>query len=153
MLSQIVQIAYPLDVYQVVAMGTYAYEQHLSESETKKIVETALETVDMTRFYHRNYLTLSGGERKRILLAKCLVQLEAPSSQHENKYLFLDEPAANLDVKQKFKILQLVKELARKKNLGVFAVLHDLNLAAQFADELLILKSGRLLDMGTPEVV
>ncbi|MEM6724628.1 MAG: heme ABC transporter ATP-binding protein [Bacteroidota bacterium] len=152
-LSQSTLIAYPLKVHQVVAMGTYAFNQYLSESEVEKYTEQALEVVEMQSFFHRNFLTLSGGEQKRVLLAKCLLQLEGQSENTGLKCLFLDEPTANLDIKQQFRILELVRKLAKERNFGVFMVLHDLNLAAQIADELLMLKAGKLLDSGTPEEV
>lgn len=83
-------------------------------------------------------------------MAKCLVQLNDRDEEDSHKYLFLDEPTASIDIQHSFKILQLVKDLTLRKGIGVFAILHDLNLAAQFADHIIMLKRGRIAFQGNP---
>lgn len=82
-----------------------------------------------------------------------MVQLENKKAKEFSKYLFLDEPTASIDIHHSFKILELVKSWTIHKNLGVFAILHDLNLAAQFADYIIILKEGKVAHQGHPDHV
>ncbi|MEM9990232.1 MAG: ATP-binding cassette domain-containing protein [Bacteroidota bacterium] len=152
-LSQHTEVAFSLPVHKLVEMGTYASEQVLPTEKIKALVHQALSEVNMLDFAYRNFNTLSGGERKRVLLAKCIVQLNCCHWSDVSKYLFLDEPTASLDIEQQFNFIELVKRLVKRRNIGVLAVLHDLNLAAQFADEILMLKDGQLFSRGTPKEV
>ncbi|MEM9935204.1 MAG: ATP-binding cassette domain-containing protein [Bacteroidota bacterium] len=149
-LSQQISLNFALTVKQVVEMGTYAYGNALTKREVKEQVTMALEEVEMLDFLERSFSTLSGGEQKRVLLAKCLTQLLADPDKIENKYLFLDEPTASLDLNQQHKLIELVKTLIQKYNIGVFTVMHDINLAALFADTLLTMKEGIITHSGTP---
>ncbi len=93
---------------------------------------------------------LSGGEQQRVQLARVLCQLEASSKPDEEKFLFLDEPISNLDVRHQIKTLQIAKQYAGN-GLGVVAVLHDLNLAARFADEVIVMCLGKCVADATPK--
>ncbi|VEI48844.1 ABC-type cobalamin/Fe3+-siderophores transportsystems, ATPase components [Actinobacillus equuli] len=84
--------------------------------------------------------TLSGGERSRIWLAMLLAQ--------QSKFLLLDEPLAALDIAHQVEVMELVKKLAHELNLGVIIVIHDINLAARYCDQLVALHSGKLLAQG-----
>lgn len=88
---------------------------------------------------------LSGGERQRVLLARALAQ--------EPDVLLLDEPTSHLDINFQFEIMDLVSSLRRERGLAVLAVLHDLNLASHYCDELFLLCNGRIDSDGTPEAV
>ena len=81
-----------------------------------------------------------------------MLQLWRPSNSNDPKYLFLDEPTANLDLTYEIKLLNIVKEVAQE-GAGVMLVLHDLNLAAKFSDKVAILKGGSLIDIGLPKDV
>ena len=100
----------------------------------------------------RNFNNLSGGEQRRIHFARTLLQLWRPSNSDDPKYLFLDEPTANLDLTYEIKLLNIVKEVAQE-GAGVMLVLHDLNLAAKFSDKVAILKGGSIIDIGLPKDV
>ncbi|MEM9918288.1 MAG: heme ABC transporter ATP-binding protein [Bacteroidota bacterium] len=152
-LSQNVQIDFPILVTELVEMGSYVASETLVRQKIDSLVRHALSQVEMTEFANRSFNTLSGGEQKRVLLAKCLVQLNCCHWADISKYLFLDEPTASLDIEQQHKLLAFIRRLVRRRNIGVFAVLHDLNLAAQFADEILMMKAGKLLVKGRPEEV
>src|SRR5690606_6495221 len=89
-----------------------------------------------------------GGEQKRVQLAKCLVQLRVTESDERAQWLILDEPNAGLDLSEQYKLAGTINELVLEKNYGVIAVLHDLNLAALMADEILYLKGGTLHHAG-----
>ena len=96
----------------------------------------------------RNYLTLSGGEKQRVQFARVLAQIwEIP--EKGNRYLFLDEPLANLDINYQQAFLKFAKELVQF-NTVLVAVMHDINLAVQYADKLFFLKDGEVVASGSP---
>lgn len=152
-LSQHTNVAFPVQAEELVKMGAYVSQEALSDKKLQHLVRHALEQVNMTNFANRVFSTLSGGEQKRILLAKCIVQLNCCDWASTHKYLLLDEPTASLDVEQKYLLLQLVKKWVRRRNIGVLAVLHDINLAAMMADEILLMKDGYIAYKGAPDVV
>jgi iron complex transport system ATP-binding protein len=108
-------------------------------------VERALALADAAAFAERRVGELSGGERQRLFLARALAQ--------EPAVLLLDEPTVHLDLGHQLAMLELVVELARTRGLAVLAVYHDLNLAAQSCDELLLLDQGRVAAHGLPDEV
>lgn len=152
-LSQNTNVGFSIKVEELVEMGTYASTKPISAKSAHYIVSEALEKVRMLHFLGRDFATLSGGEQKRVLLAKCLVQLQISEELEGSKYLFLDEPTSSLDISEQLKFIELAKELVDVNGFGVIAILHDLNLSAIFADELLLMKNGELLHSGTPAEV
>ncbi|WP_379963429.1 heme ABC transporter ATP-binding protein [Epilithonimonas sp. UC225_85] len=139
----------PLLVKDVVMMGRYPYFNSQPHSEDFKSVERAMAETDVVQFQEREYNSLSGGEKQRVHLARVLAQLD---NEIENTLLFLDEPLNNLDVKHQYKTLELIKNFTQKNNTAI-VVLHDLNLAAQFADNILLMEKGHVLSYGKPEKV
>jgi iron complex transport system ATP-binding protein len=103
-------------------------------------VDTALEQLDLVPFARRRLDTLSGGERQRATLARALAQ-DAP-------LLLLDEPTAALDMGRQQQVLEIVDRLRATRNLTVVSTMHDLTLAGQYADRLLLLDGGRLVAAG-----
>lgn len=89
--------------------------------------------------------TLSGGERSHVWLAMLLVQ--------QSRFLLLDEPLAALDIAHQVEVMQLIQQLVRELNLGIIIVIHDINLAARFCDQIIALQHGKLLMQGTPEQI
>ncbi len=152
-LGQQIQVPFSVPVQDLVEMGGYVSGKSLSGADLRKAIQAAMERIGMSAFTDRDFTTLSGGEQRRVLLAKCLVQLNACRRTDINRYLFLDEPTANLDLHHQFKLAGLVKEIAAGQQIGVFAVLHDVNLASQFADEILLMKAGELVGAGSPEEI
>ncbi|HEX8551004.1 MAG TPA: ABC transporter ATP-binding protein [Abditibacteriaceae bacterium] len=111
-----------------------------------QIVRESLEAVGAVEFAARPVGELSGGERQRVIVARALAQ--------EPRVLLLDEPTSNLDLRYQYEILALVRRLARQKNFAAVLVLHQINLASQVADALLLLdKTGRVRAQGTPQTV
>ncbi|EHQ42607.1 MULTISPECIES: heme ABC transporter ATP-binding protein [Myroides] len=139
----------PLQVEDVVMMGRYPYFEHTPSEEDKKAIQHSMECIDVCPLQHREYNHLSGGEKQRVHLARVLSQLNNPI---ENKLLFLDEPLNNLDVLHQHKILDLIKEFTRQGNTAI-VVIHDLNIAAQYADRILLLNKGEKVLYDTPEKV
>ena len=102
---------------------------------------------EVRHLLHQNFRTLSGGEQQRVLFTRALLQIDEPSASRDDQYLFLDEPTAHLDIKHELHTLQLCKEYT-SAGLGVVAVLHDLNLAARFADRIILMKRGEIVSQG-----
>lgn len=139
--SQFNEISFDFTVQQMVMMGRTPHKKML-ESDTKKdfeLVEKALAQVELSAYRERNFLSLSGGEKQRVVLARALVQ--------EPKLFILDEPTNHLDIKHQLQILRIVKDL----DTGVLAALHDIELAATYCDFLYAIKDGEVLASGAPE--
>jgi iron complex transport system ATP-binding protein len=111
----------------------------------QRAVDTALEQLDLVPFAGRRLDTLSGGERQRATLARALAQ-DAP-------VLLLDEPTAALDMGRQQQVLEIVDRLRAHRGLTVLSTMHDLTLAGQYADRLLLLDGGRLVAAGTADEV
>lgn len=142
-LPQSVAVAFPFLAEEIVALGL---PQYFSRSEGQQLVGRALAAVDMSFAAGQTYDTLSGGERQRVQLARVLAQLWANGGKG---YLLLDEPTASLDLPHQLATLRIARDHAKAGG-GVLAVLHDLNLAVMVADELVALKSGRVIAAGAP---
>lgn len=139
----------PLLVEDVVLMGRYPYFDGKPKPEDLETADQMMKETDIEHLKNRDYNTLSGGEKQRVHLARAFVQLE---NSEEQKIMFLDEPLNNLDVKHQYTTLNLLSRFVQKGNAAV-VVLHDLNLAAQFANRIFLMKEGKLVAEGTPEEV
>ena len=100
----------------------------------------------------RKFNTLSGGEQQRVQFARALLQVGGLSKTADDRFLLLDEPTSNMDVAYELNLLNLAKEI-RKTGVGVIVVLHDLNLAARFSDQIILMNSGLIVASGQPEEV
>ena len=136
------------EVLDVVLLGRIPHGRHETERD-REIARGALRRVGLGGFETRDILTLSGGEQQRVHLARALAQLHTDDPAPD-RALLLDEPTASLDLAQQHSVLRLARDLAAQ-GVGVLAVLHDLNLAAQYADRVLILAGGQVLADGPPE--
>lgn len=139
----------PLEVKDVVMMGRYPYFDAQPKKEDHEAMNKMMYETDVFHLKGREYNTLSGGEKQRVHLSRVMAQLQ---NEIAHKLLFLDEPLNNLDVKHQYKALEIIKNFTKKANSAI-VVLHDLNLAAQYADKILLMKSGRVAAYGTPEEV
>ncbi|RYC67090.1 MULTISPECIES: heme ABC transporter ATP-binding protein [Spirosoma] len=148
MLHQQNTLAFPVRVHELVLMGRYPhYGAHPSPADYS-IAAAALETVGMQSFNNRIVSTLSGGEQQRVQLARVLAQVWTIP----NGLLLLDEPTTGLDLLHQHQLLDVARQMAQR-GFAVVAVLHDLNMAAQYADQILMLRAGRLEAYGTPNDV
>lgn len=139
----------PLEVQDVVMMGRYPYFDAQPRQEDHDAMNSMMQETDVFHLKEREYNTLSGGEKQRVHLSRVLAQLQ---NEIAHKLVFLDEPLNNLDVKHQYKALETIKNFTKKANSAI-VVLHDLNLAAQYADKILLMKSGRVAAYGSPEEV
>lgn len=139
----------PLSVADVVMMGRYPYFNASPSKADHDATLTAMEETDVASLKDRDYNSLSGGEKQRVHLARVLCQLD---NEVTEKLVFLDEPLNNLDVLHQHRILHTVKNFTERGNTAVM-VLHDLNLAAQFADRVMLLKKGKIVAHDVPDKV
>lgn len=139
--GQFNELSFDFTVHEMVMMGRTPHK-HLMESDSLKdydIVADALERVHLSTYADRSYLTLSGGEKQRVILARAIAQ--------QPEFLILDEPTNHLDIKYQLQILSVVKSL----NIGVLAALHDLSMASVYCDILYVIKQGEVLASGRPK--
>jgi ferric hydroxamate transport system ATP-binding protein len=134
-------------VGELVALGRYPWHGALGRfgTEDRRMVEEAMELTDVAVYRDRAVDTLSGGERQRVWLAMLVAQ--------NPDCLLLDEPTSALDIAHQMDVLSLVRRLTEERGLGVVVVLHDVNMAARFCDEILALHSGAVIARGTPEEI
>lgn len=143
-LSQTVALSAAFTVEEVVLMGRYPHHHGVAAQRDKTIAQAMMEKTGVAHLAHRSVNTLSGGERQRVHFARVLAQCEGDHPP----VLFLDEPANNLDLPHQYHLLQVCRELAKQGG-AVLVVLHDLSLAARFADRMVLLKEGKIVNQGT----
>jgi iron complex transport system ATP-binding protein len=144
-LPQHADVSFGYAVEEMVELGRYAHQSSLFPRWTKEdeqAVEQALRSVSLYEKKSEPLEHLSGGERQRASLARALAQ--------EPRVLLLDEPTNHMDLAQQMKLLDLLKRWVREKRLTVVAIFHDLNLAALYCDRILLLREGRMVDVGEP---
>ena len=140
----------PFNVFDIVAMGRYPYNKgRLKTSDLRELAE-ALKASGLWKMKDRLYSSLSGGEQQRVQLARVLAQMGYRNES--SKLLLLDEPVNHLDMYHQHKMMQQAKDMAERGH-AVLSVLHDVNMAALYADTILVLKEGKILAHGTPEEV
>jgi len=134
-------------VWETVLLGRTPYLGFLGQPSQKdeEIARQSLGRVSALPFADRRVGELSGGEQQRVLLARALCQ--------STPILLLDEPTAHLDLQYQVSLLELVHKLAQKDNLAVLVALHDLNLAAHYADRIALMVAGNIKAMGKPKDV
>lgn len=144
-LSQHVQVTFPFTVDEIIRMGGGRQPRAVVDP----LVAAAIAEADLAAFAHRELPTLSGGEQQRAHFARVLVQLACGEAEHGPGVLLLDEPTSSLDLRHQINLLESARRRAGRGT-AVIAVLHDLNLAARFADRIVVLRKGRLVADGTP---
>ncbi len=147
-LSQNIELSFPLTVAEVVMMGRYPHFAGAPAAKDYEACNAAMSFFDVHDMAARDYVTLSGGEKQRVHFARVVAQVWFPVHQG-CRYLILDEPLTFLDVRYQFDFLRKITELLRSPNLVVVGVVHDLNLAAKFADNITLINEGRILASGT----
>jgi iron complex transport system ATP-binding protein len=133
--AQETKVEFPLSAFEFVLQGRFAYGRAIGfeQAQDLEIADKVMQLTDISNFKERQLNALSGGEQPKLLL--------------------LDEPTANLDISHQVTTLKLLKELIVKEKLTVFLITHELNLASEFADQILLLKSGKMIAYGQPDEV
>jgi iron complex transport system ATP-binding protein len=149
-MAQSGRLGFPFRVHEVVALGILSIGRRLPRTERDSLVEASLHSADMLALADRDFQTLSGGEQQRVHFARALCQLEAARRIEARQVLMLDEPIASLDLEHQFALLDAARALTRRPDspVAVLAILHDLNLAACYADHLVVLSRGRIAAQG-----
>jgi iron complex transport system ATP-binding protein len=143
-LTQDNQLSFPFTVRQVVLMGRSPWARTENSAEDERAVDEAMSATDVTHLAARRFTSLSGGERARVSLARVLAQ--------RTSIVLLDEPTAALDLRHQEEVMRVVRSLAAS-GCAVLVVVHDLTLAAAYADRIAMLSNGRVVALGTPEQV
>lgn len=136
-----------IKVAELVSRGRYPHRQFMTglNKDDYKAIEEAMEVMKITELADRSIDELSGGQRQRVFIALALAQ--------ETDILFLDEPTTYLDIAYQIEILDLLKELNKKRGTTIVMVLHDINLSTKYADYLFAMKDGTLIKQGTPSEI
>lgn len=144
---QEISVPFDLSCLEIVLLGRHPHvgRLHLETVEDESVALSALDVVGVLPLASRSIREVSGGERQRVMIAKALAQVP--------EVLLLDEPTAHLDVAQQTAILSLVADLSRERGIAVLAVLHDLNLAATWCEQIAVMDSGRIVEQGAPQDV
>lgn len=134
-----------LSVEDVVAFGRFPHSQgRLTDVDQEKI-DQALNYMHLQELRHQQLSTLSGGQRQRAYIAMVLAQ--------DTDYILLDEPLNNLDMKHSAQIMRVLKDLAEHHGKSIIVVIHDINFASVYADQIIAMKNGKLLYQGTPHAL
>ena len=141
--SQFNELSFDLTVKQMVMLGRTPHKRLLEQENRQdlQIVEHALKTTNLLDYQDRSFLSLSGGEKQRVILARAIAQ--------EPQFMILDEPCNHLDIRYQLEIMEIVKNL----DIGILAALHSLEDACRYCDELYVLKHGNIIAHGKPKEI
>ena len=144
-LSQSNNLVFPFSVIDIVKMGRFPLKNKGNQIEENNLCKKILNIFDLDDYVNQNYITLSGGEKQRVQLARVIAQIW--SDDYSKKILILDEPTSYLDIKHQHSLFQFLKEL-NKKGLTIIMVLHDLNHALLNSNKIAVLKDSKLISFG-----
>jgi iron complex transport system ATP-binding protein len=143
-LPQHTELHFPFTVEQVIGFGRIPHAT--GNTQDRMIAEEVMAALEITDLAARDFTTLSGGEKQRVQFARVLTQIW---DNNEGGFLFLDEPTSSLDLSHQHMVLNIASQKSRQ-GVGVFLVVHDMNLAARYADRILLMKQGEIVQQGSP---
>lgn len=143
-------IAFGFSVLETVLIGRYPHGGARGRATDIRIARHALVRAGIAQFESRLVPTLSGGELARVMLARALAQIDGNDGP---RYLLLDEPTGSLDPAHQHHALRLMRDVARENQVGVLIILHDFNLAARYADEIVFMRDGAVTARGSADEV
>ncbi len=147
-MSQSQTIAFDFSVLEIIEMGWLHSDHNYYTSFYPDVLKQIIEDCELQHLADRKFNTLSGGEQKRVHFARVLLQLWIPEGDIHPRFMLLDEPLANLDIYHELKMLEIIKKRL-PKNIGVLLILHDLNTASKFADNIVLMKNGTIVKNGS----
>jgi iron complex transport system ATP-binding protein len=137
--------AFSITVFDAVLMGRRPHiSWRTSEEDTEKVLDT-LKMLHIEDLAMRDINELSGGQMQQVFIARALVQ--------EPEVLLLDEPTSNLDIRHQLEVMHTIKSIVRKHEISAIMAIHDLNLAARYADKIVLMNGGGILSVGNPATV
>lgn len=144
---QITDMQYEFSVYDIVMMGRAPYTSRFGKANTvdEESVIKAMKETGVYAFRDKKITQLSGGELQRVILARAIAQ--------ETEIMLLDEPISHLDIGYQYEISELVYDLCKTKGITVINIVHDLNIAMRYSDQIFMLKDGAIYGAGKPEDV
>ena len=134
--------AFPLSVVDTILMGRHPHSSWKSLDEDLDVVYSVLDLLNIRDLAMRNFDELSAGQHQKVMIARGLVQ--------EPQILLLDEPTSNLDIKHQMEVTRILKDLSLEKGILVIMISHDLNIAAKYSDNMIMLYEGGVYAVGTP---
>ena len=131
---------FDFSILDIVLMGRYAHSSMFSSTSKNdlEIAKEALVKVGLSHFENRSFLTLSGGEQQRVMIARAIVG--------ENDFFILDEPTNHLDIRYQLEVMDILKSL----EITIFSAIHDMNIASTYCDKLVLINHGKIVAIGTP---
>ncbi|RJS61127.1 ABC transporter ATP-binding protein [Bacillus sp. PK3_68] len=146
-LSQSPTAPFQLKVEELISYGRYPHRKNINRLTKKdtEMIEWAMEVTHTLEFRNRELADLSGGQRQRVWLAMALAQ--------ETDILLLDEPTTYLDMAHQLEVLNIVQKLNREHHCTIIMVLHDINHATRYSDELIAMKDGAIMKCGSPSTI
>lgn len=137
--------SFPLSVVDTILMGRHPHSKWGSIDEDLKVVERTLELLKIEDLADSMFNELSAGQHQKVMLARGFAQ--------EPRILFLDEPTSNLDIKYQLEITRILRRMSRENNVLVIMISHDINIAAKYSDNMIILSNHGIYSVGKPEEV
>ncbi|MFL9711579.1 heme ABC transporter ATP-binding protein [Methylobacillus sp. Pita1] len=151
LMQQQAEVGFAYTALEIILLGRHPHHQGANRPQDYQIAMAAMQEVDAAHLAEQVYTTLSGGEQARVQMARVLAQIWEPGEGP--RLLLLDEPTAALDPRQQHRILEIARKWADKGDVAVVAIVHDLNLAAQYADRIALLRDGRLQAIDRVEAI
>lgn len=151
-MTQSTALAFPFRVHEVARIGLAGIGHILPRAHVDQLVAKSLASAGVLHLADRDFQTLSGGEQQRARFARVLCQLGAGQLAEQQQALLLDEPIASLDIEHQLTLMDTARAIANDGT-AVFAILHDLNIAATYADDLAVMASGQIVAYGSPPQV
>ena len=149
-MTQSQPIVFDFTVREIIEMGWLKRGNFIFSKDFKHVFNQVVDEASIGNLIEKKFNVLSGGEQKRVHLARTLIQAWRPSNSNDPKYIFLDEPTANLDINYEKKVMEIVRKKA-DEGIGILLIVHDINLAFKYSDKIAVLKDGFLLGFGSPE--
>tara|TARA_Y100001970_G_scaffold291534_1_gene429046 strand:- start:1944 stop:2714 length:771 start_codon:yes stop_codon:yes gene_type:complete len=150
-MSQTQSVVYDYSVKDIIEMGWMFSNNKSFNNNFEQILKLVTNECGIDKLLKRKFNSLSGGEQRMVHFARTLIQSSSPDNNTQ-KYMLFDEPTANLDIKKELSILEIIRNRARD-GYGILVVLHDLNIAYNFSDKVMLIKDGNMETMGYPDDV